>query len=75
MEIALFGNTKAKYLMSKMDQRKHIYRQNQNKIFYVYDGLMEIDCISKNKFSEKKAENFMLCTWKNRADINTGHPN
>ena len=51
---SIFGKNKAKYLMSKMDQRKHIYWQNQNKIFYVYDGSMEIECISKNK-----AKNFM----------------
>ena len=46
---SIFGKNKAKYLMSKMDQRKHTYWQNQNKIFYVYDGSMEIECISKNK--------------------------
>ena len=49
MEIAYLAKTKQNALCLGWINGKHIYWQNQNKIFYVYDGSMEIECISKNK--------------------------
>ena len=46
---SIFGKNKAKCLMSRMDQRKTYILAKSKQNFYVYDGSMEIECISKNK--------------------------